>query len=82
MAVPLTTKIPSQSFEITIGIDLIMFLTKVPPFPPSYIITLFSLSCPFTWTWHKCRDLHFRFLFAGTVSGDEYKLLFIYQTLT
>ena len=38
MTAPLITKMPSQSFEITISIDLTKFLSKVPPLFPSYII--------------------------------------------
>jgi len=43
MAVPLTTKTPSQSFEITIRIDLIKFLNKVPPFSPVTLLHYFLL---------------------------------------
>lgn len=81
MAIPLPTKFPSQSFEMSICIELIKFLNKMPPFSSSYIITFFS-GCLSMWMWHECKDLYFRFLFAGNISGDEYKLLFIQQTLT
>lgn len=43
MTAPLITKMPSQSFEITISIDLTKFLSKVPPL---FLATLFFSSSP------------------------------------